>query len=169
MKDIRVFSHIPEDLIELRRWLVWLYEFRINKKGERKRTKVPYNARTGNHASSTWPSSWSSYSTVLEAYRDGEWDGIGFALGDNWAGVDLDHCIIDGRTNERAERIINELSTYTEISPSGDGVKMIVRGELPPGRRKMPGLEMYDRGRFFTITGNQYHDAVITTSSRGAA
>ncbi len=54
--------------------------------------------------------------------------------------------------------IVSRLVTYAEVSPSGTGVKAIVRATLPPGGRKVggkdAGLEMYDSGRFFALTGH---------------
>ena len=90
--DITRFARIPEQLIELPRWVLWRREI---PEGRDKPTKVPYNARNGHKASSIAPRSWSSYVTTLEAYQAGEWDGIGFMLGDGWSGVDLDDCIDD--------------------------------------------------------------------------
>jgi putative DNA primase/helicase len=53
-----------------------------------------------------------------------------------------------------AETVIEGLDGYTELSPSGTGIHIIVRGELPgSGNRKGP-LEMYDKKRFFTVTGH---------------
>ena len=54
------------------------------------------------------------------------------------------------------DEIIAALDTYTEISPSGTGVKMIMRGTLPPKHRRIGDIEMYCAGRFFTITGRDF-------------
>ena len=51
-----------------------------------------------------------------------------------------------------AREIIELFATYTEVSPSGTGVKMIGRGKLPY-TRKLDDREAYDAGRFFTMTG----------------
>ena len=54
--------------------------------------------------------------------------------------------------------ILRRLSTYAEVSPSGTGCKLIGVGRLPPGKRsigsKQGGIEFYDQGRYFTITGH---------------
>lgn len=168
MKDITRFAHVPEDIISLPRWVLWRYEMRTNSKGEPRKTKVPYHISGRYRASSTKPTTWTTYTNVLELYRDEDLigredpspaDGIGFMLGNGWAGVDLDDCIVDGRISAQAQQIIASMGTYTEISPSGNGVKMIARGELPPGRRRIGKIEMYDRGRFFSITGNEFKGA----------
>src|SRR5262249_24440997 len=61
-----------------------------------------------------------------------------------------------------ALEIINTLDSYTELSPSGTGIHIIVRGSLPLGRRQVNGGEhtgfgLYDAGRYFTMTGTQIH------------
>jgi hypothetical protein len=85
------------------------------------------------------------------------YDGIGrmFAPEAAFAGVDLDDCRAPetGEIEERAMSIIRRLHSHAEISPSGKGVKIWCRAKLPAGRRKKPGLETYDRGRYFTLTG----------------
>jgi putative DNA primase/helicase len=58
------------------------------------------------------------------------------------------------------------LDSYTEISPSGCGVHILVRGELPPGRRRKGRIEMYDCGRFFTITEHRLQDVPATINGR---
>ena len=85
--------------------------------------------------------------------------GIGFMFhpDDPYAGVDLDGCR-DPETGEVegwARKVVEALDSYTEISPSGTGLKVFVRGELPSGRRRKGKIEMYGRGRFFTTTGHR--------------
>lgn len=71
--------------------------------------------------------------------------------------MDLDGCL-DPETGEAepwAMQIVEDLSSYTEVSPSGTGLHVIARAELPEGRRRDDKIEMYDRGRFFTVTGRR--------------
>jgi primase-polymerase (primpol)-like protein len=74
-------------------------------------------------------------------------------LGDGFAGVDWDHCIRDGFISLEASEDLQLLNSYSEVSPSGTGVKAFVLGTLPKGWRKRPEIEMYEAGRFFTFTG----------------
>jgi putative DNA primase/helicase len=76
--------------------------------------------------------------------------------------LDLDGCRPNGSDEPWAEEIIRELNSYGESSPSGSGVHVIVKGELPDGPRQKdfkdrehPGLGLYDavRGRYLTMTG----------------
>jgi hypothetical protein len=142
---------IPKGMLALRRWVIWKYEER---KG--KTTKVPYNARTGARAASDDTGTWSAFEDALGAYKRGGWAGIGFMLGDGFVGIDLDKCIdpVTGEIAPEAERIIRDLDSYAEKSPSGTGVHIIAKGALPAGRRRKGNVEMYDRERYFTITGN---------------
>src|SRR5207248_1380805 len=108
-----------------------------------------------------------SFEGALRAYRraGSPFAGVGFVFADggSFAGVDLDGCI-DPETGEIApwgEEILRRLDSYSEISPSGTGVKVFVRGRLPAGGKKRGGLgtdgrgavEMYDQRRYFTVTG----------------
>jgi primase-polymerase (primpol)-like protein len=94
--------------------------------------------------------------------------GIGFMLGDGWAGVDQDHCLdpATGRLEGWAHENVCLLDSYTEVSPRGDGAKTIVRGTLPPGRRRTGRIEMYDSGRFFTTTGRHLQGTPRTVEER---
>jgi putative DNA primase/helicase len=137
---------------DLRQWLCWRFEERDGKP-----TKVPYDPRTGEKAESTNPKTWTSYEKAVSECKKHGYDGLGFVFTpeDDLCGVDLDKCL-DPETGELegwAQKIIGELDSYTEISPSGTGVHILVRGELPTGRNRKGRFEAYDRGRYFTVTG----------------
>lgn len=154
-------ENIPAELREQRQWVIWRYEER-----DGKRTKVPYQAgQNGARASSTDPSTWTRFEVARDAAP--ALDGIGFVLSsrDPFVAVDLDHCIDEGGAlTDEACTIVEALDSYTEITPSGHGLRIIVRGELPPGGRKRGNVEIYDSGRYVTITGcvlggrNQVHE-----------
>ena len=108
---------------------------------------------------------------AVRACKERGYGGIGFVFTpeDDLCGVDLDGCL-DPETGEIepwAWEIIEELDSYTEISPSGTGVHILVRGELPEGRNRKGRFETYDRGRYFTVTGK--HLAGTPQSHREAA
>ena len=114
--------------------------------------------RTGRRASSTNSRTWGSFEEVLESYEAGNHDGIGFVFstGDPYCGVDLDDAVEPetGEVAVWAQQVIDGLAGYTELSPSGTGIHIIVRGELPAGGNRKGPLEMYDKKRFFTMTGH---------------
>lgn len=139
-------------------WVCWRFTDRNGKQ-----TKVPVNARSGALADSTDRTTWSSFDDAAGTYtRASDLDGIGFVFADDdpYCGVDLDDCI-DSSTRvikPWAQAFIDLLGTYGEISPSNQGVKLLVEGNKPGPRCKTAyedgEVEMYDHDRFFTITGN---------------
>lgn len=153
---------IPEELRALRQWVVWRLEA---VEGRPKPTKVPYTPGTTTHASSTDKSTWRTFPEALEAFRGAGWSGIGFVFtpDDPYCGVDFDD-IIDPETGEMdagASEDIDRFATYTEMSQSGRGAHLILRGSPPNGEgRNHLDRECYDRGRFFVVTGRR-------TSSHG--
>jgi P4 family phage/plasmid primase-like protien len=149
---------VPASLIELAQWVCWKY---IERGG--KQTKVPFNPKTGGSASTTDPTTWSSFEDAVLAWRSGEHAGVGFVFtsDDPFCGIDLDDCIDDeGNIVSAAQAIIDGLDSYTEVSPSGKGVKVFISGRKPEGlgckSKALKGFretEVYDHGRFFTVTG----------------
>jgi hypothetical protein len=155
---------IPVELRERDQWVVWKYEKRRTKQGSEKWTKVPYRAvspRT--KATSDDPRTWGTFEQAMAA-NPAEIHGYGFvfSVDDPFAGGDLDACIDSqtGQLHPAADEILTELGGYQERSPSGVGIHAIVIGKLSgSGRRtkRTPWggeFEVYDQGRYFTITGN---------------
>ncbi len=146
---------IPSALKDSPRWVVWKSETR----GEGKPTKVPYRADGRGKASSTDPSTWSTFAAASKAAPN--YSGLGFVLGDGFAGIDLDGCRDpeSGKITDAAAQIVADFNTYTEVSPSGTGVKLFFLGRKPPGvGSAKPGadfkqIEVYDSGRYFAVTG----------------
>ncbi len=148
---------VPDILKRYDRWVIWSWTW-----NGKKWDKPPRDARTGNPAATNDPSTWSSYRDAKRAQEEGAADGIGFVFGAAedgliLSGVDLDDCRDPetGKLTEQAQYIVGLIDSYTEISPSGNGVKIFTSGALPPGRRAdhTRGIEMYEGGRYFTVTG----------------
>jgi hypothetical protein len=153
---------------DLRQWLCWRSEERDGKP-----TKVPYSPATGHRASTTSPETWSGYREAIRACKEQGYGGIGFVFTpeDDLCGVDLDGCL-DAETAEIepwAAKIVEELDSYTEVSPSGTGVHVLVRAKLPEGRNRKGRFEAYDRGRYFTITGKHLAGTPQAIESRQEA
>jgi putative DNA primase/helicase len=143
---------IPDEMREYRAWVAWRY---VQRKGEAKPTKVPFDALTGEVASSTDSRTWRSFDEAVDALEAGGYDGLGFVFssGDPYSGIDIDGCR-DPETGELeswAEKIVAATDGYAEASPSGTGVHIIVRGKAP--NRKHGPIEAYSERRFFTMTG----------------
>lgn len=161
------YNNIPDELKQLKNWCVWKFQERNGKK-----TKIPFNAETGEFAKSNDKSTWSNYETAVNA--EGV-DGIGFFFEPPYLGIDIDDIDDDlhrYQHGDKLDNIVNEFNeafkSYTEVSPSGNGLHIIVKGKIPGSRRRKGNIEMYDSGRFFTMTGKRigkYTD-VTETSER---
>ena len=148
-----VARNIPEELVALDQWVCWCLEER-----DEKLTKVPYNPHTGGSASTTESTTWTTSVAVVAAYERGECDGIGFVFSgdDPYTGIDLDKCRDpeNGEIAPWAQDILERMPEgYIEVSPSGRGIHIIVRGAVRGGGMRKGSVEMYSRGRFFTVTG----------------
>ena len=156
---------ITHDLKEPKQWAAWRWEKRGGKW-----TKPPLNPTTGGYARNNDPDTWGSFEAVLWRMRKDHLPGVGFMFHpeDGLAGVDLDGCLEPetGRVATWALEIVGELGSYVEASHTGTGLKIFDRGKLPPGRRRKGSIEMYDRGRFFTITGHRLADVPATINQR---
>lgn len=144
------------ELAQRDQWVAWKL---VARPDEPKPTKIPYSARTGRKASTTEPATWASHAAACKFCEQHDWlSGIGYVLSqtDPYVGVDLDNCRDphSGRIEAWAKRIMKLLDSYTEISPSGTGIRIFVKGELPPHGRKKANVEMYSQARFMTITGD---------------
>jgi putative DNA primase/helicase len=153
---------VPETLTEREQWIAWRYQWADDRD---EWTKVPVDADTGGFAKSTDSDTWTSFSEALDYHgRAGtDTDGLGFVFSESGtvAGVDLDDCR-DPDTGELepwADELLAGVATYTEISPSGTGLHLYGLGFIPDGGNRADvsdgagHLEMYDSGRFFTVTG----------------
>jgi len=166
-------ERIPAELRKLRQWVVWKYEL-----NGAKWTKLPYNAETGHRASTTNPQTWTSFGNAARAYQHApggvrRYDGVGFVFtaDDPYCGVDFDHCFDDVEGEKvlqpDAARWVETLATYTEFSVSGGGLHSIARAALSRGgNNHAGGVEIYDRGRYFTFTGDSYHDDPLPIADR---
>ena len=126
-------------------------------------TKVPYQPN-GYKASSTKSDTWSTYEAVSAARAD--FDGIGIIFDGSILGVDIDHILVAGTIQDKASRdFVDESNTYTEISPSGDGLHLFFKLSepfSPVSNKHKPseaiGYECYSQGRYFTVTENIFED-----------
>src|SRR5215204_1596248 len=139
---------IPEELTIRPQWVVW-------KAVGDKPDKVPYSVRTGRKASSTDLMTWSTFEEAAEAYEHGEYAGLGFVFSsaDPYTGIDMEKCVEEDGTIARwALEIARYFDSYTELSATGTGLHIIVRGEVP--NRRKGDVEVYSSKRFFTVTGH---------------
>jgi len=155
-------AEVPEALAERPQWVTWTYARR-----DGKWTKCPRTA-TGAFAKTNTPSTWTRFADVMAAATQRPDLGVGFvfAVDDPFVGIDLDGCLQpDGSLKAWAAPIVERFhDTYAEVSPSGRGIKLWARASLDgliagTGTRRPCGdgqVEVYDRGRFFTVTGKRF-------------
>lgn len=147
-------GNIPDLLTANRQWVAWSWIWNSEKAKWDKPPLIPFTDR---HASTTDPSTWRKFADAIRFHQAGRSDGIGFVLtaSDPFVAVDLDKCVSAGVVEPWASDIIGRLASYTEISPSGRGIRILCRGTLPPHGRRKGQIEMYCDGRYVTITGHR--------------
>ena len=158
-----VFNRHPTKEMRLRlQWVCWRYELIDNKW-----KKPPYDPRTGRRADTTKRQQWSTYKEAARACLHGSYDGIGyvFQAHEGYIRIDFDNCRNPktGQIDKWAMEIVTFLNSYTEISPSGDGIHILAKGRLRGrnrsvdklGAHQLGKLEMYANStQYFTWTNN---------------
>lgn len=159
---------LPTALVDRDQWVCWRTQQRDGKS-----TKVPIIPGATQFASTTDPDTWRSFPTAREAAIEHPVDGLGFVFtsDDPLVGVDLDDCRDPDTATPTtwAADVIETLNSYTEVSPSGTGFHVLVTGDLPDERNRAGDLEVYDRSRFFTVTGDHVATTPDTVAARGDA
>jgi uncharacterized protein (DUF927 family) len=148
------FDYIPDELKKYNQWILWKY----GPDGQ----KLPLATSNPNKSIDyTNPKYWSSFDNVRDAYEknSNKLSGIGFVFteSDPFVGIDCDKVrdSSSGYWEPEALQEIISLNTYAEISPSGTGAHAIIKGKRDPeGKNRGNNREIYDRGRYFTFTGN---------------
>lgn len=150
---------LPAELRRHPNWVTWRPVWSTKKRGWDK----PPLQLDGRGASTTNSKTWSSFDGVAIAHRADPSLGVGFVLSSELeiVFVDLDHCFINDHVAPWAWDIMMSLSSYTEVSPSRDGLHILCRAtkstrecryDLPHGGR----VEIYAAGRYATMTGRLY-------------
>lgn len=146
---------IPRELKLRRQWVAACITPDPDRPG--KSNKRPIDPRTGGPASTTNRDTWGAFDEAVAAAErlPAGTGAVGFVFtaDDPYCGVDFDACYEDGRLSPEILGWVRQLDSYTEKSISGQGLHVICKGVLPPGGRRKGGIEMYDRSRFFVMTG----------------
>lgn len=154
------FSGLPDNIPALnelksrRQWVAWRYAER-----DGSLTKPPINVHNGYGASHSDPATWATYEQACRYALEHDLPGVGYVISDDddYTGADLDNCRDPdtGRIEPWAEEILALAETYTEISPSGTGFRLIWRGKIDKTIKCDPAhVEVYRNKRYLTITGN---------------
>lgn len=161
-----MLHNIPEELKRMSIWCVWRYE---------NGGKIPYNLSTGYKAKSNTINTFTTYQTVCKALNSGSYDGIGIGIFNGVSAIDIDHCVDNGIISEMAKDIIQKMNSYTEISPSGTGIRILFSvtnfqydKEKYYIHNRNIGLEIYVSGatsKFVTVTGERINDNAFQDGS----
>lgn len=149
-----IFDNMPGELKAQKMWVVWRGVPKQNRDGETRFTKPPLQP-SGRPAESDNPDTWHTFSEVKAAYETGKFDGVGIMTVRPYVTYDQDHCIDErGKISRTATEDLDDLNTYSEISPSGTGIRAICKGEKPGTKCKRGNFELYDSARYVTLTGH---------------
>lgn len=151
---------VPEEIRALPQWLNWTW---VERDGRASKHPVsPWAVRSG-PCGATDPDSWSTFDHAVTTAAAAGLAGVGFVFtaGDPYLGLDYDDCLNPdtGELHPAVAEEIGELGSYFEVSPSDTGLKGIVRARKPGTRCRTSEtpwageFEIYDKGRFFTVTG----------------
>ena len=153
------FAGLP-DLAALRelqsqpQWVAWDYVWREDKQ---KWDKPPVDAKTGLAGKSNDPSTWAPYDRAARHVEAKRLAGVGYALTkeEERSGIDLDKCRDPqtGKLHAWAQTVVDFAETYTEVSPSGAGLRLFMRGKTETVKNDAAHVEIYPDGRYLTITG----------------
>lgn len=144
-------ENVPSELRKFPNWVAWRYE----QTESGKPTKVPYSPVTGRRADSTNAQDWSRIDDAFAHRIFKKHSGIGFNFSESpYSGIDLDYSE-DAEVRAYQDALVRSFDSYTELSPSGKGRHIIVRGKVPSGRKdRKHGVEVYSDARYFTFTGD---------------
>jgi len=141
------YDNIPDELKSLKQWVCVSED-----------SKLPMKSWENEPASSTNSDTWATYEEALYSVTHSFYDYLGFVFNDNGiVGIDIDKGFDeDGFINQMTADIISICGSYTELSRSGRGFHILIKGNLPfKGRNNLQGIEIYKQSRYFIMTGNQ--------------
>lgn len=149
------YDNIPDELKRLNQWVCVAGN-----------SKIPMQATAPFAASSTNPATWSSFDEAVAAVERGWYDYVGFVFNDNGiVGIDLDDAITNGHLSPLATEIYALCGSYAEISKSGAGLHIFVKGDIPfKGKNNLAGIEIYKTARFFIMTGDMTWNPHLVTN-----
>jgi len=142
------YKYIPEEMKKLKRFVGWRKE---NLNG--KVAKLPFSLIDEKANGWNIPERWVNFNDAKTKNRP-----LGFVLveEDKIVCIDLDHAIQDGKLSLMAKEIIEKFTgTYMELSQSGKGIHIFVKGAIPKNLNlSSQGIEMYKNNRYIALTGD---------------
>lgn len=168
-------SNVPQALRLIPQWVGWRQKLHENKDGSKRWTKVPIDIENGGFASSTGPETWTDFTTASLSEESRDLEGIGFVVteDDAFVGIDFDDVRNPetGEIHSTVDSLVNMSESYVEVSPSGTGIRVFCTGKMRGSQNQTeldatdafpkPHVEIYEFGRYLTVTGNQLYDREI--------
>jgi len=166
-------DNIPESLTANARWAPWKA---VWSEKRQKYDKIPHLCLAPYYGISTAkPDRWGTFAQALKAYNDNPsmFAGLGYVMTNPHGviAIDLDNCVQDNTIADWAREIIDRADSYTELSPSGKGLRIMALGEIPNDWTNHEiGIEVYagHQPRFLTITGQKLKVSRPGVSAPGA-
>ena len=153
-------QNLPPKLREKQIFITWKY---VKKRGQPKPTKVPTSPTTGQFISATDLTQRVTFEDACDAlaFESHPVNGLGIVLSEdeNITVLDLDNCVTNDEIDAWASDIIDRFDAYTELSPSGKGIRVILEGSKPGPRCRTGQIEIYSCKRFVTVTGARLKDS----------
>lgn len=157
-------KNLPVQLTDVKQWVCYKA---IPRNG--KITKVPVNPHNVKPIDCNIERNWLTFNDAVSAVAINEAiTGIGFVFteNDSFVGIDIDGCVDEnGNLSNVAEDIVNLFKgkAYIEFSPSGKGLHIITIGKKngTSSKNATLGLEIYDKKRYFTVTGDALFNKAI--------
>jgi hypothetical protein len=165
---------IPDFLRSLPRWIVWTAKWNENRE---KYGKVPLNPKTGFNIDALDPSNHMTFEGAWSAYSSGIGSGVGIVMTGEpvhfndkgeplyLVGIDLDDVRKTSDSESFAKCIYRRVGSYTEVSPSGNGLRMFVLSTHKPRSGQSKFGEIYVEKRFLTVTGRCARNSLIENSA----
>ena len=158
----RLRRKLPAYLRSAHSWLCFKFQTPPNRDRAK---KVPYDPETGQRASYKDPATWGTLEEAIAGCARFHADGVGYAFmyWDNIVGLDLDNCRnpATGKIDQWAREIIREANSYSEVTPSGTGIRIFIDGRWRHPEHRTEGLGSAGKGSveiysewFFAITGD---------------
>jgi putative DNA primase/helicase len=153
------FAAIPAELRNRTQWV----GFRMTPNADGKPKKAPVVADSPSQAAiCTDSSTWRTFDATVKGYERGDYHAIAYALQLDIVGIDLDgpRWMNDGTPTQEALDLIKRCASYVERSISNNGIHILLRGQIPAGRRNSrANLEIYTESRFLICTGQCLPDS----------
>lgn len=160
-------ENIPSEILTYPQWVLWRY---VDRGPGKKPDKQPVNPKTLGNAGVHWTNTWGSFEQTLATYiqhQERGIAGIGFVLtlGDPFVGIDMDACVKDGTISEGTQEVMDKMASYTELSPSLRGLRILASCPEYTQNMRTFGLEVYSHKRFLTVTGHHVEGTPATIAS----